>query len=352
MCAALRPDLEVASGGNGRPASPVPSVVISTHVPTMRSPDISVVVCTRDRPDSLVRTLESLSLQAHADFEVTVVDQSRDERTRRIVEGLGEHDPRFRYLRLQTPGLSRAYNRGISRSSAPLLAFTDDDCVAPAAWLGSILAAFAAHPTVLLLYGQVQPPTDLACDRARDGVIPCFDIAERRVVDAHRGFRLAGMGANFAARRQVFELVGPFDEVLGGGGPLESTQDFDFMFRVYRSGYSTLLEPTVKVYHYGFRSSADWPATMRSYGIGLGGFYTKHVRMRDVLAARLMVKTFAHAGGGVVTHAVARKPMGDRTAFAWGLVEGMRRSFGFGIDRERGVYVADPPSATAVAEHG
>ena len=41
-----------------------------------------------------------------------------------------------------------------------------------------------------------------------------------------------GMGANFAARRGLMERVGGFDEILGGGGPLKSSQDFDLQYRV------------------------------------------------------------------------------------------------------------------------
>ena len=312
--------------------------VNSTLSSGMSRPEIAVIVCTRNRPDGLGRTLESLSAQTHRHFEVVVVDQSDGDRTRHLVEAQRWRDGRFRYLHLDIPGLSRAYNVGIRDSQAPLLAFTDDDCVAPPDWLESILAAFAAEPEVLLLHGQVTLPP--GTEGEWGGSTPTLLIEERRVIGRGRPFRVIGMGANFAARREVFRLVGPFDEVLGGGGPLESSQDFDFMYRVFRSGYSTLLEPSVRVHHYGFRSSAEWPATLRSYGIGVGGFFVKHVRMGDGLAARLLMGSLAGAAARMVKQVVTLRPVEERVVFVRSLVTGMRRSFTYAIDRDLGVYRA------------
>src|SRR5207248_7386650 len=130
-------------------------------------------------------------------------------------------------LRLRTPGLSRAYNVGIREADGELLAFTDDDVVAASDWLRGIALAFAGHPEAGMLYGQVLVAPELEARENRDGVTPALTIPRRRVLDRQHGFEVFGMGANFAARRALFERVGLFDEVLGGGGPLQSSQDFD-----------------------------------------------------------------------------------------------------------------------------
>jgi GT2 family glycosyltransferase len=304
----------------------------------MTEPAISIVVGTRDRPDSLARTLESLSGQHRVDFEVVVVDQSGDGRTRQVVERIARSDGRFSYLHLETPGLSRAYNVGIRSSSAPLLGFTDDDCVAPPDWLDSIHSAFASDPEVVLLYGQVTLPPGYGSDGDPHGDIPVLGITERRVLRRGLPFTLFGMGANFAARRRLFDLVGPFDEMLGGGGPLESAQDFDLMYRVYRSGHSTVLEPAVSVVHHGFRSSAQWPGTARSYGIGMGGFLVKHIRMGDMVAARLLARRLGIAGARLLKWRITARPVTTPAAYARGIVIGMSRSFEFSVDHTARVY--------------
>ena len=41
--------------------------------------------------------------------------------------------------------------------------------------------------------------------------------------------------------------IGGFDEVLGGGGPLKSSQDYDLQYRAYVGGVTTTYRPEVQV---------------------------------------------------------------------------------------------------------
>ncbi len=311
-------------------------------------PTISVVVCTRDRPDTLGPALDSLAAQSLRSHEVVVVDQSRSGATRELVERLSATDGRFRYVRLDQAGLSRAYNAGIRATSAPIIAFTDDDCTAPANWLESIVTALGSHPSVDLLYGQVLVAPELVARENRDGFTPALPIPVRRVLSRGRRFEVFGMGANFAARRALFVRVGPFDEVLGGGGPLESSQDFDFAYRVFRAGRATLLEPDVAVHHYGFRTHADWPAVVRSYGVGVGGFYLKHVRLGDLYAARLLAAHLALWSARSLRRWLRRRSRAE-WSYVGNLLAGMRRSFQFDVDRRRRLYEPRLPAAKETA---
>ncbi len=65
------------------------------------------------------------------------------------------------------------------------------------------------------------------------------------------------MGADFAARRRLFDRAGYFDEMLGGGGPLWSSQDYDFAYRTYKAGGVILLRPEVYVRHDGRREDEE-----------------------------------------------------------------------------------------------
>lgn len=302
-------------------------------------PQISVIVCTRDRPETLGKTLESLAGQRHPNYEVLVVDQSRTDAGERVARRWQKVHPGLRHLRLQEAGLSRAYNAGIAAAQTPILAFTDDDCVAPEGWLEAIQRAFEAHPEVALLYGQVLVAPELVARENRDGLTPALTIPQRRILSRRHGFEVFGMGANFAARRTLFERVGGFDEILGGGAPLQSTQDFDFAYRVFRSGEATLLEPDVVVYHYGFRSHRDLPDTIRSYGVGVGGFYSKHVRAGDLYAARLLAGHVARYSARWVKRTLARQP-GLDGLYVRNIAGGARRSFAFRVDRRQRLYRA------------
>ena len=296
------------------------------------------MICTRERHEAIGNAVRSVLSQSEAPLEVLVVDQSVSDETRAIVQALSAEDPRVRYLRLQESGLSRAYNAGIRGTSADLIAFTDDDCVAPDGWLCEIRRSFEAEADVDLLYGQVLIPAELASRENVEGVTPMLPISARRRLNRKEGFRVFGMGANFAARRSLFLKVSGFDEVLGGGGPLQSSQDFDFAYRVYRRGLTILLNPDVVVYHYGFRSRHDWLATMRSYGMGVGGFYFKHVRLGDPYAARLLVGVVIFETMRMLKRWIIRKPTTIQRIYLRNVVAGIITSLRFAVDKERMVY--------------
>jgi GT2 family glycosyltransferase len=245
--------------------------------------------------------------------------------------------PNLRYLHTPTPGLSRAYNIGVRETQGAVLAFTDDDCVAPANWIQSIADAFEAEPDADMLYGQVLLPTSL---RDSTDIIPTLAIQRPQRLSRRDGFRIYGMGANFGARRRLFQRIGGFDEILGGGGPLKSSQDFDLQYRAYLGGATVLLRPEVQVDHYGVRTHAQWPATLRAYGFGDGAFYSKHIRCGDLYALGLFVRRFGYALVREALNGIRRKP--SLSLYIGSAFDGMRTGLQYGVDRQARLYVARP----------
>jgi glycosyltransferase involved in cell wall biosynthesis len=298
------------------------------------------VICTRNRPDLIGNAVSSVLANSYPDFDLLVVDQSDDDRTGAIVRGLAADHPNLRYLHTSTPGLSRAYNIGIREAPGDLLAFTDDDCIAPEDWISSIAAAMEGDPDAEMLYGQVMLPASL--EDCTD-VVPTLAIETSKRLSRRDGFQIYGMGANFAARRSLFERIGGFDEMLGGGGPLKSSQDFDFQYRAYVGGAVVLLCPDVKVDHYGVRTLEQWKATLHSYGFGDGAFYGKHVRCGDLYAAGMLVRRLGRIAAREALNGIRRKPSMRR--YLWSAIEGMRQSRRYPIERRTRLYVQ--PSSRA-----
>jgi glycosyltransferase involved in cell wall biosynthesis len=302
-----------------------------------QSTRVSAVICTRNRPDLIGTAVRSVLATEPAPFELLVIDQSTDGRTGEIVQSLAAEHPSLRYLHTEKAGLSRAYNIGIRETTGEILAFTDDDCVAPAGWIKSIVSAFELEPDSDLLYGQVLLPATLA-HKVDD--LPTLAIWEPWRLNRTRSpFRLYGMGANFAARRSLFRKIGLFDEVLGGGGPLKSSQDFDLQYRAYIAGSTTTYRPEVQIDHYGVRTAEQWPATDRAYGTGDGAFYCKHARCGDLYALRLMVAQLIRHSIREVLHKSGIRPRYSRAGYLRGYLAGIAGSFGYRVDRERRLYV-------------
>ncbi len=303
---------------------------------------VSVIIPTRNRPDLIGNAVGSVLRNTYPDFDILVVDQSDDDQTAKVVQRLAADHPALRYLHLNRPGLSGAYNAGVRETRGQLLAFTDDDCVAPPDWVAAVARAFSDAPAADILYGQVLLPPALA---DAQGIVPTLSISKRRYLSQRDGFQIYGMGANFAARRELFERIGGFDEALGGGGPLRSSQDFDFQYRVYLAGGTTLLCPDVQVDHYGLRTSAQWPSTLYAYGVGDGAFYFKHVRCGDLLALRLLLNQLLRLGAREVLSSLRIRQRASKMVYLRACLVGIRESLRYEIDAGKRLYRLGVPAA-------
>lgn len=302
---------------------------------------LSVVICTRDRPDTLGQALESVAECDYPEFDVHIMDQSTNTQTRDIVRDLAQ---RFAgkcaivYHHLEKAGLSRAYNLGMRAATAEIVACTDDDVIVPKDWAAQIAKAFAEDPALGLLYGQVLIPQSLVeAERTGALIVPHLLIPRRERLGQGHGFKVFGMGANMGIRRSAFEAIGGFDEALGGGGPLRSSQDFDFAFRMYRAGHAILLAPEVKVDHYGSRTQEQWTGTMKAYGIGDGAFYSKHIRCGDPLALWLFAKVLFVTNGRRVKAALKQRRW-PHDEYGPGLFTGVIDGSKFAVDRRTRMY--------------
>ena len=318
------------------------------------SPGISVVICTRDRHDLIGQAVESVMACDYPRFDIHVMDQSTTDQTRRIVEALAAR-PASRgavvYHHLDQAGLSRAYNAGMRTSDGELIAFTDDDVIVPADWLARIAESFEGDPEAGLLYGQVCVPRSLEEDVRKGVIVPSLTWEKRERLSLRDGnYKVWGMGANMAIRRTLLDRVGAFDEALGGGGPLRSSQDYDFAYRAYRFGMAILLEPAVKVDHYGTRTQDQWPLTLKNYGIGDGAFYAKHVRCGDFLALRLFAAQLLRTHFQPVAWSLRERRLVGRSEYGRNLWQGVRAASKFSIDRRFRLYQETDQARMTVTE--
>lgn len=296
---------------------------------------ITAVICTRNRAHQIAAAVSSVLENHDRRFELLVIDQSDGADTATALQQF-ETDGRLRYFHSKTPGLSAAYNTASREGIGEIFAFTDDDCIVPPEWLTNVRQAFDRDPDVELVYGQVRAP---AYSTSAGDVIPELRFPARRRLSAREGFSVVGMGANFAARRHTLRRLHGFDEVLGGGGPLRSSQDFDFQFRLFRAAGVSLLCPSLEVEHHGLRTAEQWPQTLSAYGIGDGAFYMKHVRCGDRVAARLLATQLLRETARTVLKPIITRRR-HSPAYLVGLMTGVVRSYKFGVDRERRLYVS------------
>lgn len=251
-------------------ATPAP---VTVQTPAER-PTVSVVVCTRDRPDALRRCLASLAACHPPPDEIIVVDNAPvTDATAAIVAGtLG-----VRYLQEPCPGLSHARNAGACAASSEIVAYTDDDVEVRSDWIHRLAMPFA-DPAVACVTGSVIP-ADLGSEAAClfEFEIGSFgrELSPRRF-DAsflHRSWWKSpdvwtiGAGANMAIRRAAFGRIGLFDTRLGAGAS-GCSEDSEIWFRMLRAGLSCQYDPGVVVFHHHRSDRQGLYRQLRDYARG------------------------------------------------------------------------------------
>ncbi|MGH7443641.1 MAG: glycosyltransferase family 2 protein, partial [Longimicrobiales bacterium] len=100
--------------------------------------DVSIIVCTRDREQSLAATLRSLrALLVPSDLEaqLVIVDNGAGAARRSAVTDWDHSRLPVQLVTESTRGLSRARNTAVAAAAGRFLLFTDDDVRVPPNWL-------------------------------------------------------------------------------------------------------------------------------------------------------------------------------------------------------------------------
>jgi GT2 family glycosyltransferase len=259
--------------------------------------NISVVVCTMDRPDALTRCLDALRACTPPPAQIVVVDQGARPAAPEGIE----------VVRMSERGVSRGRNRGARAAEHELLAFTDDDCVPAPDWIGALQRGFEDGADGVT--GRVLPLPGAG------GV-----AVSSRTSTARRTFSGPGQtpwdigtGGNLALRRSAFEAVGGFDEALGPGTPARAAEDVDLLYRLANAGRTLLYEPDAVVYH-ELKSRRARVGGRYGYGFGLGAFLARHAAVGDE-HARTLRRRYAAA-------LARRAASGLRHGDGWPALEG------------------------------
>jgi len=139
--------------GTGRAIAQTGSSSISTAM------SMSVVICTRDRPESLRNCLCSVLRQNCLPIELIVVDDGRLAARHResILSDCRAAGVRFVYLHKEVPGLPASRNYAVRHARGDILQFLDDDVELDADFFRHIMRLYSLddHCTVIGIDGTV-----------------------------------------------------------------------------------------------------------------------------------------------------------------------------------------------------
>lgn len=238
-------------------------------------PLVSALVCTRNRGESIVPTIESILQNDFSFFEVIIIDQSTDDRTESALSKWLNHTY-VKYISSDSIGKSRALNLGLTLAAGEFVLITDDDCIVPVNWISSIVDIFLSHPEVAIAFCNVTAaPHD-----ASKGFVPAYERIDDYIASSIREKnKVRGIGAGLAVRKQAVQEIGGFDEQLGPGTEFGDCEDGDLAVRILLTGWSIYETNRVSVIHYGFRTWEEGKRLTARNWTGIGAAYVKPLKI-------------------------------------------------------------------------
>ena len=296
---------------------------VVVHIVLMSS--ISIVIPTRNRGIDVALAARAV-LNDPCDLELVVVDQSTNDDS--WVALAEVDDPRLIVIRSTETGISNARNTGVAATSAPIVAFTDDDCRPVSGWATAILSVFKTEPDTSLVFGRVVlPPTE------EGDFAPAFEPS-RRIVQGRAPLprRGIGIGANFAVRRTALERLGGFDPLLGAGAPCyRGAEETDIVLRALAHGMRIANVTECEVLHLGVRRGPEVRDLIVAYRRAEGAAFGKYVRICGWPGIRDLGRWIGFECGVLVADALRlRRPQPGALLH---LVAGAAGSLRYGVNR-------------------
>lgn len=234
---------------------------------------VSIVVCTRDRPEYLRTCLERLTNLDPSPTELLVVDNApTSSSTQRLCEEFG-----VRRLLEPRPGLDNARNLGWREATSDVVAYVDDDAVADRRFAGVLARSF--HPQVAAVTGLVLPvevktPAQRHFELVHGGMSKGFRRTAFRRETVHEPLEAYryGVGTNMTFRREILAEINGFDPRLDVGTRTRGGGDLDALYRVIAAGHVIRYEPNAMVRHLHRAERSGLVRQFHDYGTGFSAF--------------------------------------------------------------------------------
>lgn len=231
------------------------------------TPEISVIIPTRNRPTALAQCLESLAAQEPSSgcFEVLVVDDGSS--CVLDIDRFGSQID-LTVLRQNPSGPAAARNLGLSHARAPLIVFTDDDCRPCPLWLAEIMAATRQWPDSLVGGAVVNGlKHDWYAEVSQMGL----DIV-------YEHFNHGPAGTSFFTSNNMAIPAGKLRELGGFDGTIRiaAAEDRDLCRRWKAKGWSIREAPAALVEHFHASGIIEFISMHFRYGRGACNLRKRH----------------------------------------------------------------------------
>ena len=204
---------------------------------TINKVKVSVIVPVLNGERTLAKCLDSLLNQNFIDYEIIVVDNNSNDRTKNIITDFKNKFAKIFYVFEPKRGRGSARNAGVVAARGDIIAMIDADCIAPSDWLTRICAP--------ILEGK-----ELAVAGFEDDAVKNYwskmrqesnwQFAQSRTVDGYIGYLDT---KNFAIRADIVKRFG-FDSSL------TALEDWGLYINLKKEGIKIKFLADLVVLHY------------------------------------------------------------------------------------------------------
>lgn len=220
----------------------------------MKTPEITVVVCTHNRAIYLEECIDALLQQSVPSeiYDILVVDNGSTDNTKDICAKFVELK-NFHYIFEPVLGLSHARNCGWKNAAGKYIGYIDDDATADKNWVEKALESFENSPEPDWVGGSVtlrweeEPPTWLTEEYY--GALGWVNWGESpKYIDPDTEWLV---GCNSFFKKDSLAAIGGFDMRLGRKKEnLLSGEEVQLHHRLRAAGGNFFYHPEVHVYHH------------------------------------------------------------------------------------------------------
>ena len=281
---------------------------------------ISVIICTKDRPEALDESITSILANSILPFEVLIIDQSEALDYKQKVKRIAEKASFIIYMENNQKGVSTSKNLGIKSCQGEILAFTDDDCLVSRIWIENAQREFSFDPKISCVVGRVLHQSTMDENQVKE-----VTRGGKLFQDKFDPWKIGPSGGNIFIKKSVFDKIGLFDSLFGPGGRFKSAEDADILYRISKAKVKIKFSPSVVVAHNRPRAGCANYDRILNYGIGISAFVLKHISFQDLLPLRIFLVRFLTESIRTFAGALLLKKEMTKEGYMW--IKGF--SYGF-----------------------
>jgi GT2 family glycosyltransferase len=227
---------------------------------------LTIVICTHNRSELLLKTLESIDktlIPHQVDITILVIANACTDDT---VKKLQEHQQwqmdnsmlSIEFMEEPRAGKSYALNKALSLISGGWISFIDDDQRVDENYFQAVIDAINQYPDTALFCGKLIPDWtgdepawvhEQGAYKIAPIPIPDFDLGNNPLILSDKDF--IPSGGNLIINQSVLDKIGGFSETLGPiGHNLVGSEDTDLIVRALTDHEKLRYIPAIIQYHF------------------------------------------------------------------------------------------------------